>query len=231
MKVFYLLLLTCCLNTAGARAQLLQGSFYRVAKERGFSAELFQFSGNHFSYLEVGCTGSVEGKGTFLLKNDSLLLYCEAIAADTAVTALPLRDTTATPTFHFRVINKMSGGALPGATITNRTKQLGTTTDTAGQARLTYSPSLGSKLSISYVGYHRVEILLPAASRQFTVRMGPPYYFEAGDTLVFQLKDVRPNAFAYRQRLNLMDIDDDELPYSHCERISAAVARKLIRKE
>lgn len=229
MKLCYLFCLIGCLSNS-AEAQHLQGTYYSVTKERGFSSELFQFTGSRFYFIAFGCTGLREGRGTFAVRKDYLLLYCEKMVTDTAVATSLLADTAAVPTFHFRVLGKATGTPLPGATIASRAKRIGTSTDSAGQARITYLPPTGDQLAVSFVGYQRVAVpLCPAVSQRFTVRMGPPYYFAAGDTLVFQLKQVRPNSFAYRLRLDADGSDDDKIPYSHSKRISAAAASKLMQ--
>lgn len=235
MKLYHWLWVAGCLGSTSMQAQQLRGAYYTVEKERGFSSDLLQFNGSQFFYQHSGCLGTYTGEGTFQVKGGRLVLAFHKAKADTLIRVKGFASAPTTPpTFHFRV-SATGIGWLPGVTVAAESSEwqpnTGANTDTAGRASFTYQPRPNDKLVVRTVGFDPVVIALRTTdSQRFIVRMGPPYYFAAGDTLIFQLKSVRANAFAYRHYLNTLAVDDyKELPYSHCEKISAAEARRLFQ--
>ena len=225
-------LLPALLLALSGAAQPPHGWFYTVKKDLGFQSELFHFDGEHFFFRSSGCLGSVAGQGTFVIRADRLMLFFEKSPADTGrVKPILPRSTATIPTFYFRLIDKASGIALPGIRIISKKTGVGAATDLNGEASFDYLPPTNDVLVVSSVGYASIDIPVHSAiSQSYQVSIGPPYYFEAGDTLTFQLKDVGRNAFALRPRFDDDEIADDGVPYTHCSRIRAQAAKKINKR-
>jgi hypothetical protein len=225
--VFVLTILTLPIS---GQAQALQGWFQTIEKKQGFHSDLFHFNGTRFYYRSSGCTGSTSGQGTFAVNAHSLQLYFEETPADTGRITRSLPCQATTPTFCFLVVDRASGTPLPGVSIISKKTGAGAATNSEGMAAFAYSPPTNEVLTVRNVGYTPIDIpLSSAASQGFTVKLGPPYYFSAGDTLIFQLKTMRRNSFALRPVFDSVDSDDEKVPYTHCSRIAAGKAKKKCR--
>ncbi|MDO7848290.1 hypothetical protein Q5H92_18125 [Hymenobacter sp. M29] len=213
-------------------AQALKGWFQTIEKERGFQSDLFHFDGNRFYYRSSGCTGSTSGQGTFVVKAHHLQLYFEKTPADTSRIAhsLPCR-ADAMPTYCFLVVDRTSRVPLPGVSIISRKTKNGAVTTAAGTATFSYSsaPPADDLVTVWSVGYTPIDIPLPsAASRGFVVKLGPPYYFNEGDTLTFEIKKLRRNSFAMRPVFDSDDLDESKAAYTHCHLLGAEEKRKIM---
>jgi hypothetical protein len=228
-----LLILINLTMVLGGKAQSLQGWFLTVEKDQGFNSDLFHFAGNHFFYRNSGCLATTTGAGTFALRHGRLVLYFEQSPADSARVqpSLPCASPTSAPIFCFRIVDKMDGSALPGVSIVSRTTGTGTATDLDGEAVFAHSLPPNDVLAVKSVGYRTIDVPLASATSQgFVVKMGPPYYFSAGDTLIFQLNTLRRYSLALRPVFGSADTDDEQVPYTHCSRIAAGKAKKIIER-
>ena len=226
-----LLILINLTMVLGGKAQALQGWFLTVEKDQGFNSDLFHFAGNRFFYRNAGCLGTTTGAGTFAVRHGRLMLYFEQSPADSArvQSSLPCASPTPPPIFCFRIVDKMDGSALPGVSIMSRTTGTRTATDLNGEAVFAHPLPPNDVLAVQSVGYRTIDIPLASATRQgLVVKMGPPYYFSAGDTLTFQLNTLRRHSFALRPVFDSADIDDEQVSYTHCSRIAAGKAKKII---
>lgn len=226
------LILGGLLLAGSGRAQALRGAFYTVEKERGFSSDLFVFAGNRFFYQHGGCLGIHTGEGTYQRRGKRLILLFEHAAADTMPRARPLPGPLAsTSAFRFRVTDSSTGAGLPGVDIISQVKPgTGTQTDQTGTAFLFPLPMPGDKFQFRYIGYDPV-VLAPsvAPGEGLEVRLGPPYYYEQGDTLTFQIQKSNVKTLVLKP---FFDDEEDaaEVKYGHHERITLVEARRHLAR-
>jgi len=87
-----------------------------------------------------------------------MTITCRILAALTVL--LPYQAFAQSGTLIGSITDAVSGGALPGATVAVRGTAVGTATDLEGEFWLRGVPGGDQTISISYVGYGRVDTLI-----------------------------------------------------------------------
>ena len=194
-----LFLLTCGANNV--LAQALEGGFItRFTGGSNLVFDTFQFKGNQFIYQQSTCTGTLEGSGTYVIRADSVLLYFKQPGKSSLVESKPCLSSGLAPTYCFKVVDRDTNEAIPGATLISvKNSGIGVGANNLGEANLTYSPPASDSICINSTGYRTMYVPLPPAGSQgYVVSMGPAGYIDAGTVLSFPVSRARAGLFVLK---------------------------------
>lgn len=197
------------------QAQGLEGVFEpdgKRTKTVSFTAEWFRFSGSQFEYHYSSCTEGWRGRGSYILRGDTLRLRFEPLSPPGSVLAMPCAPSSLTPRFCVLVTNAATHQPMEGIWIASRNGKVSTQTNTEGEAVLAHTVEPNDSLRIGYPAYGiTVPITAPTGqgyrvtlAEHDIIRPGTIYTYlvkqEGKDQLVIRRPESSEKPEYYRRR-------------------------------